>query len=129
MSFFFYGFALISLGWLCRGAFSLFRWFQARRYTGSTQGKVIHYRPNFRWSGQFVATIEYAAEENCYRQPWIPLPYQEELQEGKPVNLLYDPQNPRHFALADYDVLRRRGLMWLFFAICYLALALAYDLL
>lgn len=129
MSFFFFAFALISLGWLGRGLFSLYRWFQARRYTGSAQGKVVRYSPNYRWSGQFVATVEFFVEGNRYRQPWIPLPYREDLQEGMPVSLLYDPENPSRFVLADYGVLRRRGLLWLLFAACYLLIALGYQLL
>ena len=44
MSFFFYGFFAISLGWLGRGVVSLFRWFQARRYIGPVSGRVIRYQ-------------------------------------------------------------------------------------
>lgn len=126
MSFFFYGFGAISLGWLCRGLFSLARWFQARRYVGPVQGKVIRYRPNFRWGGRFVATVEYMAEGSLYRRPWVPTPWREELQEGKPVELLYDPQNPLHFVLTGDNILLRQGLSGLLLALCYLLLAFGY---
>lgn len=129
MWFFFYGFLAIGLGWLGRGAFSLFRWFRARRYTGAVQGRVIRCRPNFRWSGDFVATVEYFAEDALYREPWVPTPWREELQEGKPVNLRYDPENPRRFVLAEDNILLRRGLSGLLFALCYCSIAFGYKLL
>ncbi|MCI8933522.1 MAG: hypothetical protein HFE80_03305 [Clostridiaceae bacterium] len=127
MSFFFYGFFAISLGWLGRGVVSLFRWFQARRYIGPVSGRVIRYRPNFRWSGHFVATVEYFAEGALYREPWIPAPWREELQEGKSIHLLYDPRRPCRFVLAGDNALLRRGLSGLFLALCYLLIAFGYN--
>ena len=75
----------------------------------------------------FVATVEYFAEGALYREPWIPAPWREELQEGKSIHLLYDPRRPCRFVLAGDNALLRRGLSGLFLALCYLLIAFGYN--
>ena len=74
-------------------------------------------------AGSRLGVIEGA----LYREPWIPAPWREELQEGKSIHLLYDPRRPCRFVLAGDNALLRRGLSGLFLALCYLLIAFGYN--